>query len=139
MTNTAQALAARLKSLRAKKKISQDKLAELSGIPRNTIAKIETGGILRPHPDTITALALHVGSTFDFLSLGVVAVDRFDDDVRSAAIAMQRLPFDDRKDQAKILSLVSSSKPLHEMLLMLEQLPESRKKTLIKAFGMIVS
>lgn len=106
MNKSVQALAERLKSLRASKKISQDKLSELSGVQRNTIAKIEAGSILRPHPDAIESIAVHVGSTFEFLCFGIDAVDKFDADVRAIAIKIQQLPESKRKKLLPILNSI---------------------------------
>ena len=46
-----------LRHAREKKKLSQDRLAELSGVPQNTISRIERGERLNPHKSTLEKLA----------------------------------------------------------------------------------
>src|SRR5215213_3538571 len=46
-----------LRHVREKKQLSQDRLAELSGVPQNTISRIERGRRLKPHKSTLEKLA----------------------------------------------------------------------------------
>src|SRR5215208_2633445 len=46
-----------LRHAREKKQLSQDRLAELSGVPQNTISRIERGRRLKPHKSTLEKLA----------------------------------------------------------------------------------
>jgi transcriptional regulator with XRE-family HTH domain len=46
-----------LRHAREKKQLSQDQLAELSGVPQNTISRIERGRRLKPHKSTLDKLA----------------------------------------------------------------------------------
>ena len=55
----------RLKEVREAKKMTQEKLAELSGISRQTIYKIETNPLANIKVDTIQALADALGVSFD--------------------------------------------------------------------------
>jgi len=45
-----------LKKARQKKRLSQDKLATLSGVAKATISRLETGVITNPQIDTVRAL-----------------------------------------------------------------------------------
>lgn len=52
-----------LRGLRGKKDISQEKLAEISGVSRATIARIETGSIDGTRSTTLVKLAEALGVT----------------------------------------------------------------------------
>lgn len=60
-------IAAEIKRLRRKNKLSQEKLARLADISYNTIVKIETGSTLSPSIKTISKIARALGVTVDAL------------------------------------------------------------------------
>lgn len=97
--NDQQARAQRLKSLRAHKKLSQYALSDLSGVPRDTIAKIETKGSINPNKESIRKLALCLGSTFEYLMHGTEPGDKFDPEIRLIALRLQRIP-ESKREQA---------------------------------------
>lgn len=100
--NTQQLRAVRLRTLRKNKKLSQWALSDLSGVPRDTIAKIETKGSKNPDPATIASLALHIGSTFEYLMFGAESVDKFSVEARAFAIRVDRLSPERRQKTLEI-------------------------------------
>lgn len=61
-------LAGKIKGLRLRKKLTQEKLARLAGISYNTIVKIETGQSKNPSFQTMTNIAKALGVTLDELA-----------------------------------------------------------------------
>lgn len=55
------------KKYRNKKGISQDKLAKISGVTYNTIAKIESGATQNPRVNTLQQIASALGTNVDRL------------------------------------------------------------------------
>ena len=94
---TTDGLKERLKTLRKSRKLSQDALEALSGVNRNTIAKIETQPSRHPSPDSIAALALHLGSTYEYLMYGITAVDHFSPSARALLIRIDNIKNEDKK------------------------------------------
>jgi len=60
-------IADKVKHLRRKKKLSQEKLARLADISYNTIVKIETGSTPNPGIKTVSKIAKALGVTVDKL------------------------------------------------------------------------
>lgn len=60
-----------LKRARLERGISQERLADLSGIGRSHVNRIETGAIYRPEPETIERLAIALDMTADELLANV--------------------------------------------------------------------
>ena len=60
-----------LKQARLERGISQERLADLSGIGRSHVNRIETGAIYRPEPETIERLAIALDMTADELLANV--------------------------------------------------------------------
>jgi len=60
-------IARNMKALRAKKDISQDRLAKIADISFHTITKIETGDTPNPTVDTMKKIADALGVTIDDL------------------------------------------------------------------------
>jgi len=60
-------IAVEIKRLRRKKKLSQEKLANLADISYNTIVKIETGSTPNPGIKTISKIAKALGVMVDEL------------------------------------------------------------------------
>ncbi|PIP19321.1 MAG: DNA-binding protein [Candidatus Omnitrophica bacterium CG08_land_8_20_14_0_20_41_16] len=63
-------LAKKVKELRKKKGISQDKLAREANVSYNTIVKIETGGSKNPTVLTLAGIAKALGVSLDDLAKG---------------------------------------------------------------------
>ena len=59
--------AKRIRELRKRKKISQEKLARLAGVSLNTIVKIESGESRHPTIQTMGGIAQALGITLDNL------------------------------------------------------------------------
>lgn len=68
MKTTKENLADRVLNLRKARRFSQEKLAEISGVPRRTLQNIESGQTLSPGLDTVTALAQALGVSVGDLS-----------------------------------------------------------------------
>ena len=106
MEQSPQNVGTRLRAMRLKKKLTQDQLEAMSGIPRSTIVKIELNGeTITPRPQTIKALAKHVGATYEYLMYGVVSVDKFHNEVRAMAIHVNQLSPDKRQKILEIINL----------------------------------
>ena len=99
-------LSARLKELRRLKGYSQDKLEEVSGVNRNTIAKLETKPAYRQDQEIIATLAKHLSSTFNYLMYGITDVDTFSVDARAIAIRIDRIS--DNKKKARLVKIMLS-------------------------------
>jgi transcriptional regulator with XRE-family HTH domain len=63
-----------LKQKRAKKKLSQGKLAALSGVAKATISRLETGVITNPQTNTVNALEDALGLKRGTLVFGDEAI-----------------------------------------------------------------
>ena len=61
-------LAKKIRELRIKKGLSQEKLARLAGISYNTIVKIESGESKRPTFQTMAGIANALGVSLDFFA-----------------------------------------------------------------------
>ena len=72
--------------------MSQDLLAELSGVSRNTIAIIETRKTYTLSSTLAKQLAGPLGSTVEYLQYGAESVDKFDPEVRLIALRLHNLP-----------------------------------------------
>lgn len=70
MENTRETLASRLTRLRKSRKISQERLSEVTGVPRRTIQNLEYGAVESPHDDTLIPLASFFGLSVHQLLLG---------------------------------------------------------------------
>lgn len=57
----------RIKALRAEKGMTQEDLAEASGVSRLTISKLETGKLINARSKTMFAVAKALGVTLDDL------------------------------------------------------------------------
>ena len=57
----------RIKKLRQKNKLTQEKLAIKAGVPYTTLTKIESGVIKRPAVQTMAKIAKALGVTLDNL------------------------------------------------------------------------
>lgn len=60
----------RIKELRGKKNLTQEQLAEISGVSRGTIAALESGEKQNTTTFTLVKLANGLGVTVDFLFSG---------------------------------------------------------------------
>lgn len=60
-----------LRRERAKRKLTQEQLADRAGMSRTYLTKIETGGVYRPEDETIERLATALGMTADELLVNV--------------------------------------------------------------------
>ncbi len=58
----------RINKLKKEKKITNDMLAELSGVPKSTLAKITSGKTPNPKLETVRAIANVLGCTLDDLN-----------------------------------------------------------------------
>ncbi|MEW6171030.1 MAG: helix-turn-helix transcriptional regulator [Candidatus Omnitrophota bacterium] len=65
-------LAKRIRELRNKKGISQEKLARLAEVSYNTIVKIEAGESKNPSFRTMTGIAKALGVSLDDLALRIL-------------------------------------------------------------------
>lgn len=65
-------LAANIKKLRTRKKLSQDQLARLADIPYNTLIKIESGRSNNPTFETLSKLADALEVSLDELTGRIV-------------------------------------------------------------------
>lgn len=95
-----------LKRARIARKLSQEKLADLAGLNRTYVNKIETGRVYRPEDDNIDKLAAALGMTSEELlenvepplmlreDRGLLAVDLEDDELLQV---YHRMADDDRK------------------------------------------
>ena len=107
MEQITQNVGTRLRAMRLKKKLTQDQLEAMSGVPRSTIVKIELNGeTITPRPQTIRAIAKHVGATYEYLMYGVVDVDKFHSEVRAMAIKVNQLSPDRRNKTLEIINLM---------------------------------
>lgn len=61
-------LAKRIRELRNKKGLSQEKLARLAGVSYNTIVKIESGDSKNPTFQTMTGISRALGISLDDLA-----------------------------------------------------------------------
>jgi transcriptional regulator with XRE-family HTH domain len=61
-------LAKKIRELRIKKGLSQEKLAHLAGISYNTIVKIESGESKHPTFQTMAGIARVLGVSLDFFA-----------------------------------------------------------------------
>ncbi|WP_305909597.1 helix-turn-helix transcriptional regulator [Methylomarinum sp. Ch1-1] len=107
MTNnvTNSDIGTRLKTRRKKLGMSQQELADRSGVGRSTIAKIEKGPTTQPTETYLKLLAKALDVSPAWLQYGV----EFDDEVYEAAIILQELPEEKRKAVINMIKVISQS------------------------------
>jgi transcriptional regulator with XRE-family HTH domain len=83
-------IADRMKEARKDVRMTQQALADASGVSRETIAKIETGEITRPREIVALSEALKVSPSW--LQFGPEQTNNLSPDVLDAAFALEALP-----------------------------------------------
>lgn len=106
MTIKMQSFAYRLKFARSAKNLSQDKLAELSGVNRSNIVAFECGNVITTSSGNINNLARHIGLTPEFLEHGVINGESLDVEIRQIAIQLQKMRKSDRKKMVTTINAI---------------------------------
>ena len=102
-----------LRHARGKKQLSQDQLAELSGVPQNTISRIERGRRLKPHKSTLEKLA----RVLDVDQPAMLAMDlkgpTFDDLIKGTAEERQAY-IEVRREEGRLTQLIANLEEIFE-------------------------
>lgn len=86
-----QTLAQLIQRTREQKGLTQEGLAELTGISRSTIANIEAGNTKLPKPPQLAALERHLGVTREEILRAAGQLDEPEEDVLAAMYQIDRL------------------------------------------------
>ena len=102
-----------LRHARGKKQLSQDQLAELSGVPQNTISLIERGIRVKPHKSTLEKLA----RVLDVDQPAMLAMDlkgqTFDDVIKGTAEERQAY-IEVRREEGRLPQLIANLEEVFE-------------------------
>jgi transcriptional regulator with XRE-family HTH domain len=103
-----------LRHAREKKQLSQDQLAVLSGVPQNTISRIERGRRLKPHRSTLEKLA----RVLDVAQPAMLAMDvkgqTFDDLINNSTAEERQAYIEVRREGGRLTQLIANLEEIFE-------------------------
>src|SRR5215211_6930012 len=103
-----------LRHARGKKQLSQDQLAELSGVPQNTISLIERGIRVKPHKSTLEKLA----RVLDVDQPAMLAMDvkgqTVDDLINNSTAEERQAYIEVRREEGRLTQFIANLEEIFE-------------------------
>jgi len=103
-----------LRDAREKKQLSQDQLAVLSGVPQNTISRIERGRRLKPHRSTLEKLA----RVLDVAQPAMLAMDvkgqTVDDLINNSTAEERQAYIEVRREEGRLTQFIANLEEIFE-------------------------